>query len=272
MSGDQPLISPHLTTDGVTLLNSIIAKHGGAEALGTAGVEIALGIVKLHADARRTASPLERVRVMEAISRAYELLPDEVGPEATHLDLTLLDDGELDSLLQLVSKATAAGEGPAAAEVEDELTRLRRALEDARGYHARWEVEFEGRQEAIKARTRAEAEVYELKQEVAGLKRAIALVREGLSERNISKLHAAVGQDAPGSAVGASEPESGGRQPPAPENAPPQRRVQASGILRDDQLPLDCRPLLAPGQNGAAAVYAIPAPAGLGAGRFDNRG
>jgi hypothetical protein len=71
-----------LANDAVTLLDAIVAKHGGAELLGTAGMEIALSLVRLHGDVRATSDGMTRVRLLEGVARLSALLPAPAGPAA----------------------------------------------------------------------------------------------------------------------------------------------------------------------------------------------
>jgi hypothetical protein len=78
MTGPIPASLPpvsRLASDATQLFDAIVAKHGGAEVLGTAGLEIALALVRLHGDVRATSDGMNRVRLLEGISRLAALLP-----------------------------------------------------------------------------------------------------------------------------------------------------------------------------------------------------
>src|SRR5262249_8652187 len=97
------------TPYGLSLFESVCTQHGGRAELAPADLETVLVIVRLHGDARAATDPMHRVRILEAIARAHELLPAAPKPEPTHLDLSLLSDEELATLEALMTKGTVVG-------------------------------------------------------------------------------------------------------------------------------------------------------------------
>jgi hypothetical protein len=257
-----------LATSAAELYASICSQFGGQDALSLHKREIVLGIAKLHGDARAASDAVQRVKCFEGIARLTELMGPMPAPAPTYLDVTLLDDAELETLLQLTSKATRSGEGPTVDEQEQarvaELKALRDEVVEARHLRARIrEIEDERdgfRLEAV----RLGGELHRLKREVEA---AAAKVPRGVVEvlPPNHTLGALVPVNRKG--AGASGPRPGVEQAPDRQHAQAATPRRSGGVPADSELPESCRPLLAPNQS-AADFLAI---GGARGSQFDNR-
>jgi hypothetical protein len=252
----------------ITLFESICSEHGGREHLSAAHLELVLMQVKLYGDARNATDPLTRIRAMEAIERGRSMLPAAPKPEASYLDVTLLDDGELETLLQLTSKATVAGEGPSADEQEQarvaELKALRDEVVEARRLRAQL-VEVERERDGFRLEAvRLGGELHRLKREVEA---AAAKVPRGVVE--VLPPNHTLGALVPVNrkAAGASGPRPGVEQAPDRQHAQATTPRRPGGVPADSELPPDCRPLLAPNQSAADFLVI----GGARGSQFDNR-
>jgi hypothetical protein len=212
-----------LANDAVTLLDAIVAKHGGAEALGTAGMEIALSLVRLHGDVRATTDGMTRVRLLEGVARLSALLPAPAAAAAVSAEGEVFDSdaaiavfvvGELsdDDLSTLAAGLRAfSPSNECLAGLVDENTGLRRQLFDCQMAFGRRDFEQlnlvlaavsgpDGRVDLVE---RMQRDLDALRAEVEGLR----------GER----VGAVYGRRAPGAAQGEREASPAGQTRPSRE-------------------------------------------------------
>jgi hypothetical protein len=227
------------------LFESICTHHGGRERLTTAQLETVLVITRLHGDARAASDAMTRIRALEAIARAHDLLPSPPEPEPTYLDLSRLSDSEVETLHALVSRATVVGEGPSASDEEQarlhELRSLREEVSAARHLRAQL-LEVQGERDKFRS-------------EAARL--ADELHRLAVAAKGATEPRGAVEVLPPvrptNHSMGALVPKGSPRRPDG---------------LDESEMPPSCRPPYAPGQ-GSDLIFAS---GGVRRDQFSNNG